>query len=214
MNRYLLSEHAQGTDEWKAARAGKATGSRAADILATIKSGEAAARRNYRAQLVAERLTGAPQENGFVSGPMLWGTEQEPYARLAYEAAADAIVREAGFAYLPDIQAGCSVDGFIEDGDKIGIFEAKCPLTATHINYLLGERLPPEYEPQVLFNMWITDADFADFVSFDPRLPGKLQLFTIRIQRDDVKIKLIEDAVMDFLTGVSTLEDLLRKKAA
>lgn len=212
MIRYILSEHQQGTDGWKSDRAGKATGSRAADILATIKAGEAAARRNYRAQLVAERLTGSPAENGFVSEAMKWGTATEGLARLAYESATGAIVREAGFAYLPDIQAGCSVDGFIEDGDKIGIFEAKCPLTATHINYLLNDRLPPEYEPQLLFNMWITSAAFADFVSFDPRLPDNLQLFRVRVQRDEAKLIKIGAEVIVFLQETDALLKKLQER--
>lgn len=111
--RYILSEHPQGSPEWRAARAGKATASRAKDILAKIKSGEAAARRDYRVQLVTERLIGAPAEDGYVSKEMQHGVENEPFARMAYEAATGNIVQEAGFAHLTDIAAGCSVDGII-----------------------------------------------------------------------------------------------------
>lgn len=214
MSRYILSAHPQGTPEWKADRAGKATGSRAADITARIKSGEAAARRNYRVQLVIERLSGQPAEDGFVSKEMLWGTEQEPFARMAYEIAVGSAVKEAGFAYLPDIAAGCSVDGFIEDQGRVGLFEAKCPLSATHIAYMLADRLPPDYEPQILHNLWVTDAAFADFVSFDPRLPENLQLFRVRVERDEKKIKEHADAVMAFLFEVDQLEQQLRKRAA
>lgn len=214
MSRYILSEHAQGTDGWKAARAGKATGSRAGDILAKIKTGEAAARRDYRVQLVTERLTGAPAADGFVSKEMQWGTEQEPFARMAYEIATSAIVKEAGFAYLPEIAAGCSVDGFIDDGGVMGLLECKCPKSATHIGYLQAGKLPSTYEPQILHNMWVTGAEFADFVSFDPRLPENLQLFRIRVVRDEAKIKAHEAEVMLFLSEVADLETQLRKRAA
>lgn len=200
--RYLLSEHPQGTPEWKLARAGRATGSRAADIVATIQKGEAAARRNYRTQLVVERLTSAPAEDGYVSKEMQWGTENEPFARMRYEEETGAIVREAGFAYLPDIMAGCSVDGFIDEGARLGLLECKCPLTATHIGYLLSKRLPLAYEPQVTHNLWVTGADFADFVSFDPRLPDYLRLFRIRVMRDESAIEKHEAAVMRFLKEV------------
>lgn len=209
--RYILSEHPQGTPEWKACRAGKATGSRAADILAKIKSGEAAARRNYRVQLVTERLTGAPADDGFVSNDMKWGTEQEPFARMAYELHAGEVVTEAGFTYLPDIQAGCSVDGFIEGG---GILECKCPKSATHISYIQGEKVPSEYEPQILHNLWVTGATFADFVSYDPRMPENLQLFVARYQRDEEKIKAYETELFAFLAEVEALEQDLRKRAA
>ena len=75
----------QRTPEWKAARVGRLTASRAKDVLATIKSGEAAARRDYRLQLVCERLTGEPQDSTFVNADMERGTELEPMAFAAYE---------------------------------------------------------------------------------------------------------------------------------
>ena len=212
--RYLLSEHPQGTPEWKQDRAGKATGSRASDILAKIKSGEAAARRDYRIQLVTERLSGTPAEDGFVSKEMQWGTEQEPFARMAFEEATGAIVREAGFAYLPDIEAGCSVDGFIDEGERIGILECKCPKSSTHIAYLLAGKLPSAYEPQILHNMWVTGASFAKFVSFDPRLPEPLQLFLVHVERDETAIKRHADEVMAFLAEVDDTLEKLTKRAA
>jgi hypothetical protein len=214
MSRYLLSDAPQGTPEWKLARAGRATGSRAKDIIAKIKTGEAAARRDYRTQLVTELLTGAPAEDGFVSAEMRWGTDNEPFARMAYEVKRGVIVHESGFAYLADIRAGCSVDGFVEDSDGLGIVEYKCPKSATHVSYLMADRLPPEHEPQVIHNMWITGAAFADFASYDPRMPENLQLFIIRVHRDEAKIKAHEDEVLKFLDEVETLYQQLSKKAA
>lgn len=211
MSRYLVSEHPQGSDSWKLDRAGKATGSRAADILAKIKTGEAAARRDYRVQLVIERLTCAPAENGFVSKDMEWGTSQEPFARMAYEEATGLIVREAGFLYLPNIAAGCSVDGLISGG---GMLEIKCPKSATHLTYLLENRVPPAYVPQLTHNLWITGEPFADFVSFDPRLPEHLQLFRVRFERDEKAIEAHEVEVLRFLDEVDAMQSKLSKKAA
>ena len=202
MSRYTVSPHPQGSDEWKQDRAGKATGSRASDILAKIKTGEAAARRDYRVQLVTERLTGVPAENGFVSKDMEWGTQNEPFARMAYEEATGSIVNEAGFIYLNDSDAGCSVDGLIAGG---GLFEAKCPKSATHIAYILANRIPPAYEPQLIHNLWITGEPFADFVSFDPRMPPHLQLFKARMERDEAKILAHQEEVLLFLDEVSFL---------
>lgn len=210
----IICEHAQGTPEWLADRAGRATGSRAKDILAKIKTGEAAARRNYRVQLATERLTGKPQESGFVSKEMQWGTDQEPFARMAYESATGNLVTEMGFIYLPNIMAGCSVDGLIEEGDRTGVFEAKCPLSATHVEYLVSGKLPTEYKPQILHNVYVTGADFADFVSFDPRMPEKLQLFKVRWERDEAEIKEYEAELLDFLSGVDRVHKSLSELAA
>lgn len=209
--RYILSEHPQGTPEWKADRAGKATGSMASAIVAKIKTGEASARRDYRVQLVTERLTGMPQDEGFVNDAMKWGTDTEPFARMAYESKVGMMVREAGFAYLPDLPVGCSVDGFIEGG---GILEIKCPKSATHIEYLQGGKLPSKYEPQVLHNLYVTGEPFADFVSFDPRLPENLQMLYVRYTPTKKALKAYEDELMLFLVSVDELEADLRKRAA
>lgn len=211
MRDYIVCKAAQGTDEWLADRAGKATGSRAKDVLSKIKSGEAAARRNYRMQLVTERLTGKPQEAGFVSDAMKWGTEQEPFARMAHEAKTGVIVQEAGFLYLPHLSYGCSVDGLI---GKDGIVEYKCPNTATHIEWLMVGELPSEHKPQILHNILVTGREWCDFVSFDPRLPENLQLFIVRYQRDEKEIVAYADELDKFMVEVEDLEKQLRLRAA
>ena len=48
----------QGSPEWFAQRLGKVTASRIKDVMAKGKTGEASTRATYRAQLVAERLSG------------------------------------------------------------------------------------------------------------------------------------------------------------
>ena len=58
MRNFTIVEAEQRTPAWFAARAGRLTASRAKDMLAAIKTGEAAARRDLRIQLVVERLTG------------------------------------------------------------------------------------------------------------------------------------------------------------
>ena len=75
----------QRTEEWFAARLGKVTASRVADVLAKIKSGESASRKNYKMELVVQRLTNKVGES-FTNAAMEWGSEQEPIARMAYEA--------------------------------------------------------------------------------------------------------------------------------
>ncbi|MDI6838057.1 MAG: exonuclease, partial [Rhizobiaceae bacterium] len=64
----------QGTPEWRELRLGKVTASRVADIMAKTKTGYAASRANYAAQLITERLTGIPAET-FTNAEMQWGTD-------------------------------------------------------------------------------------------------------------------------------------------
>ena len=60
------------------------------------KTGEAAGRRNYRAQLVCERLTGRPADS-YSNAAMEWGTVTEPLARLAFEERTGEVVNQIGF---------------------------------------------------------------------------------------------------------------------
>jgi len=214
--KYTVIEAAQRSPEWFAARAGRLTGSRAADILAKIKTGEAAARRDYRLQLATERLTGTPQESGFVSAEMQRGIDMEATAFAAYEAASGEMVRRTGFICGDEMQVGCSLDGDI-DGFK-GILELKCPKSTTHVGYWKTGALPSAHLAQVTHNLWVTGAEFCDFASFDDRLPRHLHLFKVRVYAKDLDIAGYAAEAMKFLTEVeievAQLKSLGLEKAA
>lgn len=195
-----MSAVIQGTDAWRALRAGKVTASRISDLCARTKSGYSTSRQNYLAELVAERLTGVPAE-GFTSAAMSWGTATEPLARDAYSFYADVDVEQVGFIEHPRIpMTGCSPDGCV---GETGLVEIKAPLTSTHIETLLGGSIPSKYVLQMQFQMACTGRLWADYVSFDPRMPAHMQLFVCRLPRDEVKIKEIEAEVEKFLAELA-----------
>jgi putative phage-type endonuclease len=195
----------QGTDEWFAARIGKVTASRVADVIAKTKTGYSTSRDNYMAQLICERLTGQKGES-FTNAAMQWGTETEPLARISYEVAQNVLVDQVGFVSHPKIlMAGASPDGLVGDN---GLLEIKCPNTATHIDTLLSETVPGKYNTQMQFQMACTDREWCDFVSFDNRLPTELQLFVKRVPRDNVFIRLIEGEIVQF---IAELDDKINK---
>jgi putative phage-type endonuclease len=197
----------QGSPEWLAARAGKVTASRINDVMASKTT---AAYRDYRAQIVAEILTGQPQESGFTNVAMQWGTEQEKFARAEYELACDWTVDEIGIVLHPTIERGAaSPDGLVSTN---GLVEIKCPKTATHLQTLVDKKQPRQYENQMLWQMACTGREWCDFVSYDPRLPEDLQLFVHRFDRDDKRIEEIEAAVTQFLNEVTEMIDNIRKK--
>ena len=201
----------QGSAEWLAARAGCLTASAIADMLAKTKTGESASRANLRARLVAERLTGIPQD-GFSNAAMQWGNEQEPFARAAYEIHSGNLVDQTGLVMHPSIPyAGASPDGLIDD---CGLVEIKCPNTATHIKYLLSGDAPKEYQPQMLWQMECTERKWCDFVSFDPRMPSHLQLFVVRFDRDEGRLNDVRAEAVKFLAEVDSMINQLTKKAA
>jgi len=201
----------QGSDEWLAARAGKVTASRICDVIAKIKTGEAAARRDYRTQIVAEILTGRPQESAYMNDEMRWGVEQEPLARSAYEMAADCLVDTVGLVLHPTIdRAAASPDGLVAAD---GLLEIKCPKTATHLQYLMDGAVPRDYQPQMLWQMACTGREWCDFVSFDPRLPEKMRLLKVRLMRDDARIAELEREVLAFLADVDRMLETVRRFA-
>jgi len=116
-------------------------------------------------------------------GPMLWGIETEPQARAAYEFSREVEVVETGWVPHWAIEnAGCSPDGLVQTD---GMTEIKCPNTATHIDTLLNGSIAKNYLLQMQWQMECCRRQWCDFVSFDPRLPLRMQLFVRRIERDE-----------------------------
>jgi putative phage-type endonuclease len=159
--------------------------------------------------LVAERLTGKPADS-FTNSAMQWGTEQEPFARIAYETHKGLFVEQVPFVDHPTIEwFGCSPDGLVGED---GLLEIKCPNTTTHLEYLQDGKPPSKYIPQMMAQMACTGRKWCDFASFDPRLPEDLQLFVVRLNWDDSYIQEMEAEVKQFLNEVdATLLKLKRK---
>lgn len=186
----------QRTDEWFKARLGKVTASRIGDIMAKTKSGYGAARKNYMAQLLCERLTGMREET-FVSAAMQRGTDLEAKARATYILTNGDLVEEIGFVEHPNIEmSGASPDGLVNDD---GLIEIKCPNTATHLEFIRTKKPKSEYILQMQWQMACTGRSWCDFVSYDDRLPEKFAFYSIRLKRDDDLIKEIEAEVQKFL---------------
>lgn len=199
----------QRTDEWLQARVGHITGSRMADVISKIKTGESQTRINYKTQLVTERLTNQPVQTYF-NNAMQQGIDREPDARMLYELENKIDVEEVGFIKHPTLAwSGVSVDGLI--GDK-GIIEIKCPLETTHTNTLLKKQAPKKYYPQMQWGMCVTQRSFCDFVSYNPSFPDDLKLFVIRVERDDDYIKILEEEVVKFNEEIEQLLNSIKEK--
>jgi hypothetical protein len=213
---FVVVQCVQNSPEWYATRAGKLTGSRADVPTAKPKSGtgEAITRRDYRIQMALERIVGRSLEDRYLSRDMLWGKENEPLARYAYEAHTGNLVEEVGFLHLPSLPVGCSLDGVVEDRGLRGFIEIKCPKSATHWEYLQLSGAPDEYRFQLIHNFWVTGFDFCDFVTFDPRYPKPLRLAVRRVMRNADAINTHIGHAMQFLAEVTTTEALIRRKAA
>lgn len=208
----MIVDVEQQTAEWLQMRIGAVTASRVADVMAKLKSGkEPACRKDYKAELVCERLTNKKYEH-YVTPSMEWGIEHERLARAAYEIETG-VTTESGKLALHDrikwLMA--SPDGYV--GEK-GLVEFKCPNTATHIEYFTAGVVPEEYHWQMLCQMACAQRDWCDFVSYDPRLPEALQLFIRRLTWDDDRITEMEAEVEKFVAEVEDCIIALSKRKA
>jgi len=193
----------QRSPEWFRARLGRLTGSRAADMLATIKSGQpAASRKDLRLDLVVERLTQNPIDDGagFVNSAMQRGIDKEGDAYAAYQALTGEIAERTGFLSHDTLPIGCSLDGHV--GDFAGIVEIKCPKSTTHLSYLRSGVIPPAYLPQIVHNLYVSGAQWCDFLSFDDRFPPHQQTVLIRHLRSESEIASYALAAALFLAEV------------
>lgn len=186
----------QGSAEWFAARLGKVTASRIADVCAKTRNGYGCKRDDYMAELIVERLTGAPVEH-YVTAAMQRGTDLEPEARSAYCFAWNCDVEQVGFIEHPSIRmAGASPDGYVGTD---GMVEIKCPNTATHIAMLLGAPIDDRYIKQMQWQMACARRDWCHFISYDNRLPAAMSLHVELVTRDDALIGKLEAEVVAFL---------------
>lgn len=198
----------QGSAEWHQHRCGSLGASQVHDVLAKTKSGYSAARGNTIARIASERLTGAVQET-YKSSAMQWGNDMEPKARSAYTFLTGNSVSIVGMFKHPTlIGTHASPDGLV---GKDGLIEIKCPNTLTHIETLDSEKIDPKYLTQMQWQMFLTERDWCDFVSFDPRMPDDLQLFVKRVERDPKRIAELCAEVTKFLGEVDQMMDRIEK---
>jgi putative phage-type endonuclease len=194
----------QGTERWFEARLGKLTASRISDAIGKAKresTGELQARRNLKLELAVERITGRTSEH-FVSEWMERGKEMEDLARAAYELATITTER-VDLVLHPTIEgAAASPDGLVGDD---GLLEVKVPKPTTHASYLLAEVVPEIYRDQMMWQMACTGRAWNDFVSWCPDFPAPLDLFIVRMARDDKRIAEMEVEAERFLYEVEMM---------
>lgn len=211
---FTVHDMPQRSPEWYQARLGLLTGSCADAVIAERKrgTGELKARKQLRLRLAAERLTKLSAEDQFVTAAMQRGIDMEPLAFSAYEAMTGLTAHPVGFVTHDLLKAGCSPDGRI--GDFEGILELKCPAMTTHVDYLCEGKLPDEYRGQVLHALWLTGARWCDFCSFDDRFDESLELFRVRVERNDFEVAIYGRTAEAFLAEVDELVAKLGRIAA
>lgn len=177
-------------DEWLAARKGKITGSRLADIIVKKAGGS---RKIGFYELIAERISTDPEGLAFQETPMERGTRLEPEAMARFVEVTGKKVDTSLVMWARDDNESIAIspDGFI---GKLEAVETKCLSSAKHIKAYLTQQVPEDYEEQVTQYFIVNDQLRTLWLAFyDPRIPLK-DFFFLEIKREDV-----EDDVEDYL---------------
>jgi len=197
----------QGSDEWFRARLGLPTASHFSVIMATGRDGgDSMTRTQYLHRLAGEIVTDRVAEETFKSRAMERGKEMEPEAIADYERRKNVSVKRVGlginFAGLR--RCGASPDGLV--GFDGGL-ETKTMRPDLMIPLLMKPKvLPPEHRAQVFGNMYVWERDHWDLKIYYPKMPD----YTVRVYRDDVYIKELDNEIQRFNHELNRLVERVR----
>ncbi|MBX4870618.1 exonuclease [Rhizobium bangladeshense] len=191
----------QGDDAWFQARLGLPTASKFSTVMA---KGDGKTRSEYMRRLAGEIITGEPSET-YQNAHMERGKVMEDEAREKYAFVEIADIRRVGF--IKNGRKGASPDSLV--GNNGGL-EIKTAAPHIQIDRIERDRLPPEHKAQVQGNLWLSEREWWDFVSYWPKLP----MLIVRVPRDEDYIKIMADEVDRFNDELAALVDRVRRYGA
>lgn len=204
----------QGTPEWAEARKGRITCSKFKDARDRLKSGAPSGKCTLYARNVARERMGGKAEDVYQNAAMRFGSEQEPFARMAYETTTGYMVQEVGFAATDCGMFGLSPDGLIGTD---GVLEIKTMVGSDNLFTTVIEEDYSAYIDQCLGYLLFLDRQWVDLVFWTPDLEQTgLGLVIHRIHRKDheADIAALKKDLDAFADMVRKLEIQLRIKAA
>ena len=151
----------------------------------------------YADEVAFERISGQAYGDTFQTYAMKRGSDEEMWARAAYEELYDCEIIETGVAVTEDRRFGYSTDGQVR-GQKGGI-EIKTPISAVKLRAMVESSDLSEYEHQVQGGMWIRGWEWIDNIIWMPQLKNvRNEILVKRIYRDDSFIEKLEEDLLAF----------------
>lgn len=198
-------QHEQGSEPWLAARRGCITGSRFKDCREKLKGGAPGKKCTGYALDIARERCGGQAPSKFQNSAMRTGTEQEAFARSAYEARTGNLVEEVGFFTTDDGLFGLSPDGLVDDD---GVLEIKTMVSSDTLYTAVACKDVSEYLDQCNGYLWLLGRKWVDLVLWAPDLN---YMVIRRIERDDDAIEALETDLMAFKKLADSYEQKLRE---
>lgn len=215
-------DYDQGSPEWLQVRKGVITGSRFKDCrdfkaLTAAQKKEGRTRGDLSSKALGYAMDTARQRFGgeapakFQNAAMRMGSEQESFARQAYESKTGNLVEEVGFFTTQDGIFGLSPDGLIDDD---GVLEIKTMVSSETLFTAVADGDISEYIDQCNGYLWLLGRQWVDLVLWAPDLKDQGLALTIRrITRDEQAIEALEADLMEFSSLVKTYETKLIQAA-
>lgn len=199
----------QGSDVWKALRAGRITASRAKDARDFLKGGAPSAKQKaYAAQVAVERIAGVPLDMVFETAQMREGRALEAEARRMYEVQTGYVVEEVTAISTDDDVFLYSPDGLVEAD---GLLEVKCLFSPERILAILAGGDISDFRDQGLFGLWSSNRKWIDYMLRCPALDCVgMGHRIIRLDRNEAEIEALEEAMLKFKAVVDSHIDLIR----
>ncbi len=213
----------QGTDFWHILRQAVFTASNAKHLVTTKRGAKGVeygvdyviappstvGRKTYMEDLVAQVAAPSIPED-IPAKPLMWGKDNEPYARDGYEALTFNTVTEIPFVYKnKHMRAGASPDGIISNVESLGL-ELKCPYNkGVYIKFATQDKIKHEERHQCQFNMWVTGLNMWHVAKFDPRMINCKKLHMIEVKRDENAMALFDEAMEVFTKEMDLMLDKL-----
>lgn len=179
----------QGSAQWLALRAGIVTASVMSELV-TPKKRKIAKANSLLYRLLAERFLGRPLDQVNIGWAGDQGKILEDEAIPRFELDTGLITERVGFITTDDGKIGCSPDALVEGG---GV-EAKCCLPQTHVEFLLGNKVPDEHFGQVQGGLLVTGLPVWWFVSYCRGFPPLI----VKVDRDEAYLAVLSEAIRLF----------------
>jgi hypothetical protein len=223
---FRFHDDPQGSEAWLASRRGRITGSKFKEARSRLADktdkttgeittrGKPTAKATLYARNVARERLGGKAEGVFVNKAMQFGSDQEQFARQAYETTTGHLVTEVGFA-----SSDCGIFGLSPDGliGPDGVLEIKTMVGSDNLFDTVIEQDYSAYIDQCLGYLLFLGREWVDLVLWTPDLEDAgLGLVVHRINRADhlKEIAALDADLKEFATLVRLLEGELRRKAS
>jgi hypothetical protein len=212
------------SQEWFKKRLGKVTSSTIWNLIVEPKekakkdAGElSSTSKEYLLSKVAEKLTGVRRD--FQNDATAFGVEQEANAISLYELETGYSVSQTGYIEKITDWYGGTPDGYIEKEN--GIIQVKCPYDyKNHLSNLLTDSVElfkakhREYYWQCMSDMFVTGANWCDFVSYCPDMPADYKLSILRIKRSEEDIEILSHKISEAYKFFNSVINKLADKHA